>query len=114
MKKEPNTPFTLADSCEFEDQGGGVKRKILAYGDALMQVEVHFEKGSVGAMHSHPHSQLTYVLEGEFEFTIGGEKKIVRKGDTLYKVPHILHGCVCLEKGILLDTFNPYREDFLK
>lgn len=114
MKREPNTPFIFTTSCRFEDQGGGVKRKILAYGDALMQVEVHFEKGSVGAMHSHPHSQLTYVLEGEFEFTIGSEKKIVRKGDTLYKIPDIPHGCVCLEKGILLDTFNPYREDFLK
>ena len=106
--------FTTWDECEFEDQGGGVKRKILAYGDNLMQVEVHFEKGAIGAMHSHPHTQLTNVLEGEFEFTIGDEKKIVKKGDTLYKVPNIMHGCVCLKEGILLDTFTPYREDFLK
>lgn len=98
----------------LEEQGGGVKRKILAYGDNMMQVEVHFEKGAVGAMHSHPHTQLTHVLEGAFEFTIGEEKRIVKKGDTLYKVPNIMHGCVCIEKGVLLDTFAPYREDFLK
>lgn len=109
-----NVPFVFYNSKDFEDLGGGVKRKVLAYGDALMQVEVHFEEGSVGAMHSHPHSQLTYVLCGEFEFTINGEKKIVKQGDTLYKVPDVLHGCVCLKKGILLDTFNPYREDFIK
>lgn len=114
MKNKKNTPFVFSDMGEFEDQGNGVKRKILAYGDALMQVEVHFEKGAVGTMHSHPHSQLTYVLCGEFEFTIGNEKKIVKKGDTLYKVPNVKHGCVCLEKGVLIDTFNPYREDFLK
>ena len=109
-----NQAFVFARDCAFEEQGGGVKRKILAYGDNMMQVEVHFEKGAVGAMHSHPHTQLTHVLEGAFEFTIGEEKRIVRKGDTLYKVPNIMHGCVCLEKGVLLDTFAPYREDFLK
>lgn len=114
MADRANAPFTFSGNCTFEDQGSGVKRKILAYGDSLMQVEVHFEEGSVGKMHSHPHSQLTYVLEGEFEFTVGNEKKIVKKGDTLYKIPNIEHGCVCLRKGILLDTFNPYREDFLK
>jgi len=24
-----------------------------------------------------------------------------------------VHGCVCLEAGVLLDTFTPQREDFL-
>ncbi|MBO7150407.1 MAG: cupin domain-containing protein [Clostridia bacterium] len=105
--------FNFASDGTFEDLGGGVKRKILAYGDALMQVEVHFEKGAVGAMHSHPHSQLTYVLSGKFEFTIDGETKIVSKGDALYKTPNVVHGCVGLEEGVLLDTFNPLREDFL-
>ena len=48
------------------------------------------------------------------EFTIDGVKKVVRAGDTLYKLPHIPHGCVCLEEGVLLDTFTPHRADFLK
>lgn len=110
---ERNQKFNFAKEASFEELGGGVKRKILAYGDALMQVEVHFEKGAVGAMHSHVHSQLTYVLSGKFEFTIDGETKIVSAGDTLYKTPNVVHGCVCLEEGVLLDTFNPLREDFL-
>ena len=110
---ERNQKFNFAKDAAFEELGGGVKRKILAYGDALMQVEVHFEKGAVGAMHSHVHSQLTYVLSGKFEFTIDGETKIVSAGDTLYKTPNVVHGCVCLEEGVLLDTFNPLREDFL-
>jgi len=24
-----------------------------------------------------------------------------------------MHGCVCLEKGILVDIFTPMREDFV-
>ncbi|PCT24654.1 cupin, partial [Escherichia coli] len=26
----------------------------------------------------------------------------------------IVHGCKCLEKGVLLDIFTPQRQDFLK
>ena len=109
-----NDKFVFGNDIPFEDLGGGVKRKILAYGDDMMQVEVHFEKGAVGAMHSHPHTQLTHVLCGKFEFTIDGETKIVSAGDTLFKLPNIVHGCVCLEAGVLLDTFTPMRADFIK
>ena len=109
-----NDKYTFFDEIPCEDLGGGVRRKILAYGDDIMQVYVQFETGAIGAMHSHPHTQLTYVLEGEFEFTIDGEKKIVRKGDTLLKLPNMPHGCVCLKAGVLLDTFTPMREDFVK
>ncbi|MBA1884155.1 cupin domain-containing protein, partial [Escherichia coli] len=57
---------------------------------------------------------LTYVLSGIFEFTIGDEVRTVKTGDTLYMQPNIVHGCKCLEKGVLLDIFTPQRQDFLK
>lgn len=113
MKERRNAKYVFASEPVLEDLGAGVSRKVLAYGDDLMQVIVYFEKDSVGAMHSHPHTQLTHVLSGAFEFNIDGEVRIVKAGDTLYKTPNIPHGCVCLEKGVLLDTFTPYREDFL-
>jgi hypothetical protein len=46
--------------------------------------------------------------------TIGEEKKILKAGDGYYVAPNLLHGCVCLEAGVLIDTFTPMREDFLK
>ena len=92
----------------------GIVRKVLAHNENLMIVEVHFPKdGTIGALHDHQHEQITYVIEGEFEFTIGNEKKIVKKGDSMYKQPNIIHGCVCLKAGILLDVFTPERKDFL-
>lgn len=108
-----NQPFVYNQDCPFQPAGEGVRRKILAYGEQLMAVEVHFEEGAIGALHHHPHTQLSYVLEGEFEFEIDGVKKIVKKGDTLFKLPDLVHGCVCKKKGILLDIFTPYRQDFL-
>jgi quercetin dioxygenase-like cupin family protein len=105
--------FVYAKETTAEDLGGGVRRKVLAHDGGLMQVEVAFEEGAVGPLHSHPHEQLTYVLSGEFEFTIGDETKIVRAGDTMYKKSGVLHGCRCLKSGVLLDTFTPQRADYL-
>jgi quercetin dioxygenase-like cupin family protein len=105
--------FFRLDDCPVEDLGGGVRRRILARGGGLMQVEVQFDEGAIGPMHHHPHGQLTYVLSGEVLFTIGDESRLVRAGDTLYKRPGIEHGCVCRRAGVLLDTFTPQREDLL-
>ncbi len=106
--------FVYGKNLEVEDLGAGVSRKILAHGGGLMAVEVAFAEGAVGPMHSHPHEQLTYVLSGEFEFTIGDETKVVRAGDTLYKKSGVMHGCRCLKQGVLLDTFTPQRMDYLE
>ena len=92
----------------------GVIRKVLAYCDSIMCVEHYFETGAEGALHSHPHTQITYVAEGRFRFTVGDEVKEVSKGDTLCKQNGIKHGCTCLEKGLLVDFFTPLREDFVK
>ena len=106
--------FVFNDDVKLTDLGGGVSRKILSYNDELMSVEVHFEKGAVGATHTHPHVQISYVLEGSFEATIGDETKIIKKGDTYITEPDVPHGVVCLEAGTLLDIFTPKRADFLK
>ena len=94
--------------------GAGVTRRILAYNDGLMCVENTFETGAVGALHSHPHTQITYVVSGKFTFTIDGITKTVTPGDTMLKTDGVVHGCTCLEAGILLDIFTPMREDFVK
>jgi quercetin dioxygenase-like cupin family protein len=105
--------FVFNKDIALEDLGDGIKRKVLAYSDNMMSVEVYFDKGAVGALHSHPHEQITYVLSGEFEFTIDDETKVVKAGDALYKQPNIIHGCTCLSEGVLLDNFTPMRKDFV-
>ena len=97
----------------LKDLGGGVSRKVLAHNDQLMIVEVHFEKGGIGAVHTHPHLQSTYVQSGRFVFTIDGVENEVAQGDTIAFPSNIPHGTVCLEAGVLVDIFNPMRKDFL-
>ncbi len=105
--------FCLHQDTELEDLGNGVQRRILAHDGHMMAVENIFAQGAVGALHSHPHEQLTYVLSGRFRFTIGTQTREVTAGDTLHKLPNVMHGCECLEEGVLLDVFTPQREDFL-
>jgi quercetin dioxygenase-like cupin family protein len=97
----------------WEEVGPGVKRKIMAWDERLMVVKVQFEKGGVGTVHKHPHSQITHVERGIFEVEIADEKKVLTTGDAFYIPPNVLHGAVCLEEGVLIDVFSPMREDFV-
>lgn len=104
----------LADSqLAWKELGGGLSRQILGYDNQIMLVKVKFIKGAVGAVHQHVHSQSSFVASGSFEVEINGDKKILNSGDGFYVEPNVLHGVVCLEKGVLVDAFSPVREDFL-
>lgn len=96
----------------WEPVAEGVRRKIMSYDEKLMLVKVEFQKGGVGALHRHPHSQITHVESGMFEVEINGDKKKLSAGDAYYIPSNVLHGCVCVEPGVLIDVFSPMREDF--
>ena len=82
--------WVFHEKTEAQETAPGVVRRVLAYCD-----------------------NVTYVASGKFEFTIDGEVHTVSKGDTLLKQDGVMHGCTCLEDGILIDIFTPMREDFL-
>ena len=102
------------NDIQWEYAGDGIVRQIMGYDEHLMMVKVKFNQGAIGTLHQHPHTQTTYIASGCFEVTIGEEKKVLKAGDGYYVAPNLPHGCVCLEAGVLIDTFSPMREDFLK
>ncbi|HET9571194.1 MAG TPA: cupin domain-containing protein [Bacteroidales bacterium] len=106
--------FVFEKNISWEPAGEGVTRQILGYDGQIMMVKVKFEQGAKGYAHAHYHSQSTFVVSGKFAFTVGEETKIVTAGDGLYMEPDVLHGCECLEAGLLIDCFSPMRADFLK
>ena len=114
IKKTRSEVFLYESQKEWEPAGNGVVRQIMGYDGQIMLVKVKFEKGAVGTPHSHYHTQNTYVASGKFEFTVNGVKKIVSAGDGIYIEPDVVHGCTCLEAGMLIDCFSPMRADFLK
>lgn len=105
--------FVYNKESEITKCEPGVTRKVLTYSNELMMCEVTFETGARGMEHSHSHLQITYISEGSFEFTVGDETKRVSKGDSVYIPSDTIHGVLCLEAGVLVDVFNPMREDFI-
>lgn len=106
--------FIKDEETNLEVVDTGVKRKILGYNGNLMMVKIYFDLGAIGAKHSHSHSQTSYIEKGKFEVTIDYETNTLTGGDAFYVPPDIVHGVKALEPGVLIDVFNPIREDFLK
>lgn len=106
-------PFFISDDNAWQPAGEGITRQITGYNNGLMMVKVAFEKGAIGTPHYHIHTQACYVASGIFEATIDGNTKILKAGDTFFVEPNLIHGVVCLEAGVLVDVFNPHRQDFL-
>jgi unsaturated pyranuronate lyase len=90
----------------------GMKRQVLAHSDQLMLVRHYFEKGWVGARHSHPHHQLVYVVSGAIRVDVDGRTFDVHAGDSFVVDGDVEHQASALAESEVLDVFTPVREDY--
>jgi quercetin dioxygenase-like cupin family protein len=94
--------------------GEGVERRLMGYGRDLMMTEVSFKKGGVGSPHAHAeHEQISYIVSGSFEVTVGSSTGVLSAGDAFLAARGETHGVVALEDSVILDVFTPIRRDFL-
>ena len=110
----------MTDITLFSDGTGdwtatpdGNRRRVVLHTDELMMVEFAFEKGGEGWLHSHPHVQASYVVEGVFDVTIDGRTQTVAAGGAYIVPSNLVHGVKALEAGRLIDAFTPHRAYFL-
>ena len=73
---------------------------------------VSLEEGVIAPIHSHPHEQWTYILEGQMEFTLDGEKQLLLPGMGAYIPSNVLHGAFAVTACKVIDVFTPVREDY--
>ena len=104
--------FYSAEDGNQRSLAPGIKMTTM-WGEKIMLSHVELEAGSEVPLHSHPHEQAGMVIEGEFEFTIGHEKQIVKEGE-FYIIPGgVEHRVVTGDKPAkALDIFSPPREDY--
>jgi quercetin dioxygenase-like cupin family protein len=105
--------FARAGEGEWTDTPDGNRRRVILHTDELMMVEFTFDKDAVGALHSHPHVQASYVATGLFEVTIDGVTEVLGTGASFIVPSNLVHGVKALEAGRLIDSFTPHRADFL-
>lgn len=105
--------FAQPDDGKWVEVAGGSKRRVVLSLPELMLVEFAFVEGGIGALHSHPHIQTSYVAEGTFEVTIDGVTETISAGGGYIVPSGKVHGVKALTAGRLIDTFTPRRDDFL-
>jgi quercetin dioxygenase-like cupin family protein len=83
-------------------------------GERTMVNFVSFAEQTEAPVHVHEEEQIVIVLDGEFEFEIDGDKRVMKAGDVAVVpswVPHgaRTHDATCRE----VDVFNPPRKTLL-
>lgn len=83
-----------------------------AHGSNLTFGYIEIKAGSDLPGHSHVHEQITYILEGELDMTIGGKRCLLKPG-MYYVIPsNTPHSAVAPVDCKVIDVFNPVREDY--
>lgn len=82
-------------------------------GEKTMMTFFEFEPNAVIPSHKHPHEQITYIIEGEMEFAIEEEIRILKKGDGVVILSNQEHSAKVLNKPTkAVDAWYPIREDY--
>jgi quercetin dioxygenase-like cupin family protein len=74
--------------------------------------EVLLDVNTTVPVHSHPHEQVTYVIEGRFEFTVGEETTVLEPGMAALIPGGAPHGGRTLTACRVIDVFSPARDDY--
>ena len=91
----------------------GLTRRTLTQGQSMMVCEFIFDAHVTIPIHSHPHEQVGYLVEGHVEMNIDGKKFELLKGDSYCASPNAPHGVYTIEPSVIVDVFCPPREDYL-
>ncbi len=79
-------------------------------GERLLVNFVRFEPNTVAPVHAHEEEQVACVIEGEFEFDLDGDVRILRRGDVVHVPPFVPHGARTLDSSCFeIDIFSPPR-----
>ncbi len=62
--------------------------------------------------HSHPHEQITNIVEGEFELTVDGATEALTAGSFRVIPPGAVHSGRSITACRIIDVFAPVREDY--
>lgn len=101
------------DNSGYVELVEGIQIKTVCYGEKTLTAKFKLAKGSTLPRHKHPHEQTGYLISGNMEFEISGEKMIAAPGDSWNIEGNCEHGAQVLEDSVVLEVFCPVRVDYL-
>lgn len=86
----------------------------LIHTDKMTFSFVEAKAGKVLKEHSHPHEQVSIMLEGKFQLTLNGEVIVFTKDEVIIIPSNAKHSGLAITNCKLLDVFYPVREEYKK
>lgn len=104
--------FTTLSSLPAREIFGGAVSGHYAHLERMTIGEVALQAGVTVPLHQHPHEQVTYVIAGRFQFTVGAETSVLEPGMAALIPGGVMHGGTTLTACRVIDLFSPVREDY--
>lgn len=105
-------PFLAYAALPERQLFGGAIRGRYGHTDRLTFGVVALDADTEVPAHSHPHEQVTYVLEGRFDFFVGEERMLLEPGMAALIPGGVIHGGRTRTPCRVVDVFAPVREDY--
>jgi quercetin dioxygenase-like cupin family protein len=84
-------------------------------GEQLMASFVRFSPNTEAPVHTHREEQISVVLEGELEFDLDGDRRIMGPGMAVVVPPGVPHGARTHDSSCYeIDIFHPPRRALLE
>lgn len=104
-------PYIKLEDLESKEIVKGYRAQFV-HSDNMTTAYWEVDSGAALPVHSHKQEQISNIIEGEFEFNLDGDVRIIKKGDVIIIPSNIPHGGKAVTKCKIIDTFYPVREDY--
>jgi quercetin dioxygenase-like cupin family protein len=93
------------------EASAGVARQI-AHGAAMTVALVAVKAGARIPAHAHPNEQISFVIAGVFDMTVGDETRRLAPGGLAIIPANAPHAGHAVADCAIVEVFTPRREDF--
>jgi quercetin dioxygenase-like cupin family protein len=104
-------PFLDLAKLDIRDIMPGFHGKLI-HTDQVSVVHWEIDAGALLPDHAHPQEQISIMLAGEFEFTIGGETRVVGPGEVAVIPGNTRHSGRAVTAVRVIELFSPPRDDY--
>ena len=79
-------------------------------GERMLVNFVRYQPNTMAPVHAHEEEQVTFVVDGEFEFDLDGDVRVMRPGMAVLVPPGVPHGAKTQDTPCYeIDVFSPPR-----
>jgi quercetin dioxygenase-like cupin family protein len=82
------------------------------HGDNTTFGYIELKKGTMVPLHQHVQEQVTYIVSGQLDMTIGGINYALTPGMVHVIPSNTPHNAVAVVDTVAIDSFSPVREDY--